>query len=264
MQTNLKYQLNQVVQEAFKKTHDGYSPDEVIIQDELNRYFIEACREQLPSTSEFILNWSLQKLRKQGKLGHVTTKRIKNDHSDYAHASEIAARLMYDKYKLSVDRILCDPEHRREFDTIAAQIAPNVSNYLLRKAALKLRKAHKLKPELVVRIASWGKEILVFPADEVAGNPDLIPRKPGIYIFRDASGYLYIGESKDVQFRVRKHLDHSDRKSLAHYFWENGITEVTIEIHAFDPNSEARLTANRRAYESNLIQSRHPKFNIQP
>jgi hypothetical protein len=67
-----------------------------------------------------------------------------------------------------------------------------------------------------------------------------------------------------LRTRVAKHLDHSDRKALAHYFWEEGITDVVVELHAFDPNSDARKTGPRRAYESDMFDKRHPRFNIRP
>ncbi|MHC4477364.1 MAG: GIY-YIG nuclease family protein [Planctomycetota bacterium] len=194
----------------------------------------------------------------------MATKRKRSNHEDYFHASEIAARLLYDKYGVGIDRAFCDPKYRQEFDRIAESVAPDVSAYLLRKAALKLRKNRQLKPELIPRIASWGQDILDFPADEVTQNLELIPRQPGIYIFRDRSGYLYIGESEDLYLRIKKHLDHSDRKSLARYFWENGFKHITLELHVFDPVSNARFRAHRRAYESSLIESRRPKLNLQP
>lgn len=252
------------IRDAFRATHDGRSVDDVIIDDDLNDKFIQECRNKDLSDSVRDLNWCLVNARKQGKIGPVAAKRVNYNHDDYLHASEIAARLVCDKHGLSVDRVLCDPVLRHEFDLIAIPIVPDVSEYLLRKAALKLRKTRKLKPELVVRVASWGKDILTLTGDEIIQSPELIPKKPGIYIFRDNTGYLYIGESGQLRQRVVKHLDHSDRKSLAHYLWQNGATSITVEMHAFDPKSEGRMTRNRRAYESDLIQSRQPKFNIQP
>jgi hypothetical protein len=63
---------------------------------------------------------------------------------------------------------------------------------------------------------------------------------------------------------VTKHLDQSDRKSLAQYLWREGGEGVTVELHAFDPESSARHKEMRRAYESELIASRRPRFNLAP
>ncbi|MCP4175380.1 MAG: GIY-YIG nuclease family protein [Fuerstiella sp.] len=41
-----------------------------------------------------------------------------------------------------------------------------------------------------------------------------MPRKPGIYLFRDRTGYFYTGETSSLRLRVAKHLAHSDRKDL--------------------------------------------------
>jgi predicted GIY-YIG superfamily endonuclease len=256
--------ITDVVKQAFSENHEGFSADDVLICDRLNAAFIEACQRSMPFVGEEVFNWRLMNLRKQGKLGRITTKRGHCNHDDYFHASEIAARFIYDKYASTVDRAFCKPQLRKEFDSIAGSIAPNVSTYLLRKAALKLRKCRQLRPELVPRVASWSRQVLTFSAQEVAGNPRLVPRQPGIYIFRDASGYLYIGESADLYLRVRKHLDHSDRKSLAHYFWENGFTDISVELHVFDCSPDAARKTLRQAYESNLIETRRPKLNLRP
>ena len=120
-----------------------------------------------------------------------------------------------------------------------------------------------VKPEIVKRVSDWQKEVLAFDVPTLQQDLDLIPRKPGIYIFADASGYLYLGEAANLRLRVAKHLDHSDRKALARYLWEQGIEGLSIELHVFDPASNGRLTTHRRAYEAELIKSRKPHFNIQ-
>ncbi len=260
----MNHDVETVVKNAFLKVHEGRSTDDVVIDPDLNARFLVTCEEISPGIDGFDANWKLLNLRKSSSLGKVTTKTEKLQHKEYQHASQIAARLMEDQFGLTVDRILCDPSRRNEFDVIAESIAPGVSLYRLRKSALGLRKARRLQPEIVKRIADWGREVLTFDAETLLAIPDLIPRKPGVYLLRDQSGYLYIGEAGSLRTRVVKHLDHSDRKALAHYFWQQGITGVTVELHAFDPNSDARKTTARRAYESDLIDKRDPRFNIRP
>jgi hypothetical protein len=51
---------------------------------------------------------------------------------------------------------------------------------------------------------------------------------------------------------------------LARYFRARGIADVTVEWHAFDPDSGARMKPMRRAYESELIRSRRPRLNLAP
>jgi predicted GIY-YIG superfamily endonuclease len=256
--------LRDEVKAAFIATHCGRSTDDVVINPELNAAFISECRKRLVDVLEFDANWTLMNLRKSASLGDVTTDRIRIDHSLYEHASQIAARFMEDQTQLTIDRVLCAPGARSDFDAIALSIAPEVAVYRLRKAALGLRKASRLQPEIVKRIANWERQIVSFPAEELAIKIDLIPMNPGVYIFRDKSGYLYVGEASNLRLRVGKHLDHSDRKALARYFWENGVENVTVELHAFAEDSEARRQSARRAYESDLIAKRQPRFNIRP
>jgi predicted GIY-YIG superfamily endonuclease len=256
--------LRDVVRRNFFVTHAGHSTDDMVIDDTLNAAFIAACLRELPSNSPFQFNWALYNLRKQSPgIGKVATVKRRDKHGDYLHASEIAARHMEDKHRRNTDRVLCDPDMRREFDTIAQGIAPGTSTYLLRKAALKLRKNRQLRPELIKRVADWGTVVTTYTAEQLRGSPDLIPRLPGIYIFRDDSGYLYIGEAGNLRGRVEKHLDHSDRKAVAYYFWENGVEGLSVEMHAFRKDSEGRVAKCRKAYEADLIRSRGPRLNIQ-
>jgi predicted GIY-YIG superfamily endonuclease len=235
---------------------------EVVLQDDLNNRFLAKCQERLPEVAAAECNWTLLDLRKAGRMGAVATKRERQDPDEYQYAAEIAARFVQDKCEQSIGRLLCDPVRRAEFDTAALAVAPEVEAYQLCKAAFGLRKARRLQPELVVRVADWNKEVVTLSAAEIAANGKLVPDSPGIYIFRDSIGYLYIGESYSLRHRVTQHLDHSDRKSLAHYLWENGNREITVELHAFAKDSPAKDKNHRRAYESELIKSRKPQFNL--
>lgn len=255
-------ELKQAVIGSFAAAHDGWSSDEVVLNSKLNAAFIKKCQAAFPDGTQFEFNWTLLNLRKAGKLTAKATRRRRDTHDDYIHAAEIAARFMENKHGLNSDRVMCDPVKRAEFDKLAQSIAPNTDIYLLRKAAFGLRKTRRLQPELVSRVANWGKKVETFPAASLVKDSTLISAGPGVYIFRDKTGYLYIGESSQLRTRVAKHLDHSDRKSLAHYLWKNGTKDITVEIHSFDPESQARLKSMRRAYESELIRSRKPRLNI--
>ncbi len=260
-----KRRLKDVVRLAYTATHDGWSTDEVILQDELNEKFIAACKERMPDASTFDCNWMLMTLRKAGDLSDVSaTKRRNQRHDDYLHAAEVAARFLEDKHRTNTDHLICDPVMRAEFDKLARTIAPDVESYRLRKAAFALRKSRRLQPELVLRVAKWDKEVIALPAEKIVENPKQVSDGPGVYIFRDASGYLYIGESSQLRTRISKHLDRSDRQSFASYLAKKGIKDVTVELHVFDAKSDAKDKSLRRAYESDLIRSRKPRFNLAP
>ena len=84
------------VADAFNATHDGYSPDWVIVEPIFNTRFLAKCREFGSSKSEYSLNHSLMNYRKnpknKGKLNPTTKRSGFNDYEDYAYASEIAVR----------------------------------------------------------------------------------------------------------------------------------------------------------------------------
>lgn len=186
----------------------------------------------------------------------------RHSHNSYVHAAEIAARHAEDVHSTSIDRVLCDPSMRKCFDDLATRLAPDVCPYLLRKAALGLRKQRKLKPELVSRMSERHTKVEKYAAEDLLRNPSLIPQQPGVYIFSDNTGYLYIGQAIDLSTRVRKHLDHSDRKAVARYFWEHGMDNLQVELHSFDKDSDGKWKRYRTAYEASLIASRQPRFNI--
>jgi hypothetical protein len=257
--------LTEVVRESFRSTHQGYSSDELLIRDDLNEAFIRACQATYPNVSARDLNWVLVSLRKTGKLNVPTTRRAEDEHpNDVAPIAEIAARTIQDRHGISTDRLLCDPEHRAELDRLAQELDPGADAYDVRKALLHLRKARQLRPELVTRVADWGREVRIYPLHGLVADPTIIPAMPGVYLFRDATGYLYIGEAANLRTRLQNHLAGSDRLSLRDYLRSQAKASISVELHTFDPNSRIHDPMVRRAYESELIRSRDPRFNVRP
>jgi len=257
-------EVAEVVVDSYRETHDGWSSDEVLLDDELNGRFIGACLSRFPEANEAEMNWKLLTLRKAGKLDVPTTQRRRDDLSSLLATAEITARHMEDKHAMNLDRVLCDPQLRHEFDVQAQQLAPDASAYLLRKAAFGLRKSRQLKPELVVRIANWDKEVRTATVRALRDDLSQIPTSPGVYLFRDRSGFLYIGEAGNLHKRLAQHIEKSDRRSLAAYLAEQAAEEISVEMHIFAPDSPAKKVSLRRAYESELIRSREPRFNVRP
>ena len=257
-------EIHTVIDDAFTATHDGWSVDEVILNDDLNAAFLKRCRKQLPKIDSVEINWRLLNMRKAGKLKSKTTRSGARPSQEHTSVAEMVARSLIDQHGVTIDRIMADPNLRSQFDDKAIAMGKNLDAYLVRKAAFGLRKKRRLRPELIARIADWGRTIEEFPLKSVEDDPDVIPHQPGIYIFRDISGYLYIGQSVDLHQRLKEHLDQSSNFSLSKYLSEQTRENVTLEIHAFPVDSRASETMVRRAYESELIASRKPKFNIQP
>jgi len=263
-ESDVARQTKRVVIDAFRQTHQGFSSDEVILQVALNQSFVQACQKELPEVEPFFFNWTLLNLRKAGKLTVKATRRDGRQYESVAPIAEMCARMMEDKHGKSIDRLMADPVTRSEFDKAALAIEAEVDPYLVRKAAFRLRKTRHLRPELITRIADWGRQVKEYKASELGKQPELISESPGIYIFRDETGYLYIGEAIDLRARLKQHLGDSDRKSLSNYLAAQGFENVTVEVHSFAKDSRIGELMVRRAYESELIRSRKPRFNIRP
>lgn len=256
--------INDVIRESFRETHDGWSSDEVVLQSSLNEAFVQRCLNHLPDADPGELNWRLLNMRKAGLLDVKTTKSNRKSVAKFTPIAEIVARTMIDRHHLSIDRIMTVPKLRMEFDATALKIDASVEQYSVRKAAFSLRKQRRLKPELIARIADWGREVSTLPLQKIRDDFQTVPPLPGIYIFRDATGYLYIGQSVNLQTRLKEHLDASSNFSLGQYLSDAKHDNIQVELHAFAADSRAKKTMIRRAYESELIASRKPKFNIQP
>lgn len=250
---------------AFAATHDGYSVDEVILDDARQELFQAACAQSVPELSPLERNWALINLRKSGAIGTIrtTSRPLPVDLEPVRPLAEIAARQVQDRHKVSVDQIMADPALREEFNRAARAIDPEADAYAARKAVFQLRKTRRLRPELILRLADWERRVTVRPVAEWRGDLSTIPEAPGVYVFSDATGYLYVGESDNLRRRVGEHLAESDRESLASYLArENGDEPVLLELHTFGEGSRMDEIAVRRAYESELIRSRGPRFNV--
>lgn len=256
-----------LIRRAFQATHDGWSVDEVLLRDERREKFLSEVRRDTANgldrmTDREILE-QLIKLRKSDKLDVKTTQRERSDLSDYLIAAEIASRYLHDAYGVSPDQWLIDPKLLQEFDELGLSIAKGDDSYLLRKAALKLRKSRSLRPELLQRVTDWDLVIETYQLADLEDKLPTIPEGPGVYIFRDDTGYLYIGQAANLRKRLKTHLTESDRKALSEYL-KTDETLISVELHIFGPNSPAQKTIVREAYESELIRSRKPRLNLAP
>ncbi len=252
------------IRKAFESTHDGWSVDEVLLDDARREKFLGEVRLKMPSLQERQALEQLMRLRKSGKLEMKTTQRDSRDLSDVLVASEIAARHIQDLFGVHPDAILTHPEVRNEFDKVAQSVDPKASAYALRKGALRLRKSRELRPELTLRVTDWKRTIETMDLPTAKARVADFPKAHAVYIFRDKTGFLYIGQTNNLRERMTKHLNDSDRKSLARYLSEHSESDITLEIHLFASDSPAKETAVREAYESELIRSRKPRLNIAP
>jgi len=109
----------------------------------------------------------------------------------------------------------------------------------------------RLLGPIVIVIAGHSGDALAMPHDNVKST-------------RTASGYPYIGEAANLKARLSRHTSQSDRVTLNQYLHSGAEGSITVELHTFGDRSPAKELKIRRAYESELIRSRQPRFNIRP
>jgi hypothetical protein len=114
------------VRDAFLTVRDRYPPDRVVADPQLNQAFISECRRLGLADSIKALNQKLLNLRKGGNLKGLprSVRTSFRNEEEYRFAGEIAARHLERQKNVTVDEIICDPELVREFDSIAADLAP--------------------------------------------------------------------------------------------------------------------------------------------
>lgn len=256
------------IRDAFAATHQGFSSDEVLIQPDLRDAFLKSLYsgEELSVDREREALLALLRLRKAGKLEVPTTRRGQAANASVQAVAEIAARVVTDRHRVTSDRMLADRELRDEFVKEAAKLSKGLGESELSKAVLSLRKKRALRPELVLQVATWNRTLTTHSLSELQSLlvADGVSTGPGVYLFRSRDEYLYIGEADNLSRRLNEHVGQSDRLSLAKYLSGPQANEVTVELHIFPDDSPAAKTTVRRAYESELIRSRNPKFNVRP
>ena len=121
---------------ALDATCQGFSPDRVVADPELNAAFLSEAGRLGLTAAAATLNRSLLNLRKAGDLrGRKSRKTSFVDEQDYRFAAEMAIRFLERRDGISLDSIICDPQLAAEFDAYAARIAPGYSPLQYRWAA---------------------------------------------------------------------------------------------------------------------------------
>jgi site-specific DNA-methyltransferase (adenine-specific) len=251
--------MNRPLIEAFLAIPGTPSPDAVVADAGLNRLFLQNCSSLGLSDPPESLNRSLLNARKRGDLEGLrkSKKRIVRNQEEFRFASEIAVRFLERRDSVTLDEIICSPQRAAEFDELARQLSPGFSSFDYRWAALNLRKRTKLRPELLARVVQ-SKLVVRKKVEDLA--VDELPRSQGLYIFYDSEQALYVGECENLRKRLRKHLEHSDIKNLAHWLWQHGVGDLHVEFHVLPEDTKTRV---RKALETELIASRKPTFNLQ-
>ena len=246
-----------LVLRVFLETRDGRSPEYVICEPTANRRFVDTCRRLGATESEFDLNFQLLNARKQGKLtGQASARRKPKGSATIQESVENAVRFLERQFSTTVDRILCDPRMREEFDSLMQLLEPGCPELEARYAALTLRKKGMLRPELIGRVVqSIGGRLI--PVTEL--RLDDVPKEPGAYLFFDHENTLYAGKAENLQNRIADHMDTWLARDLIKQIRDHRRTPVFLVMHLLRPGI-ASLSLG--AYEAEIIRSRNPAHNL--
>ena len=221
------------VREAFRRTHEGYSVDRVVIDPDLNLQFQDSCNNLGHAGDLRTWNILLFRLRKRGDLvDFPTTVRTSlswNDCDAFLFASEIALQQLLDESAESLDEVLCDPLCAATFDDLAARLAPGYSSLQYRWAALKLRKQAAVARTRGSVLSAPKRLGRPHPLDEIDWQG--VPAKPGMYRLSDSQARTYyVGETLNLHNRLTSQF----AADTARRQWRE-LTEGTLRL-------ETRLT----------------------
>jgi len=240
--------------EALRGVSNGYSLDRVVADPELNSDLVEACRKlSLPGD---VPSWNrmLFRMRKAGKLAHITTEKrteISWEKCDpYLFASEIALTKMLEQGHPSLDEILCNPALGQEFDAIATWLAPGFKPVDYRWAALKLRKEAKLARNRATAIIPRLDKKAELRESEWQDIPD----GAGVYLVttKNRKANLYSGGA--LRLRERLRLQFKD-PAIERWINEWGANGIRYTI------AHERSPVELLAFQSRLIRKHHTTLN---
>jgi hypothetical protein len=201
-------QLWSVVTRAYADVRCDKSIDYVVAEPDANLLFLRRCWELGAAASPFELNWVLMNARKDGKLRDLDLPRAtrvylpKKRLDLFSFAAEMAMRCVQDRLyynnqdDVSIDRVLCDPHLVKEFDDLAAELAPGFRNFEYRWAVISLRKARRSKSVLSSEptFAEQGslRDVRV----------SRLPTTAGLYWVRSDDDSIFMGVADNLRTQV--------------------------------------------------------------
>lgn len=249
---DLTTKYEKAVTQAFLHVRHGYSSDRVLADPDINRDFIKECRNLGLDDTPFHLNLALIGLRKHNKLKAKSKKSVVRNQSEYAVASEIAARTMFYRHHASVDTTLANPKFAAEFDRLASSITPNYTSFEYRWAALNIRKKGanvKIKPKVMEEL-DWSKRIS-FDADSV-------PSDEGVYSLFERETCLFVAGADDIQSSISEQRRIADIQLFDPHFWRPNPASLRWQYALLpDSTSDYRFGVVR-----SLVGEWKPIFNI--
>jgi site-specific DNA-methyltransferase (adenine-specific) len=248
---------------AFLEVRDGYSADRVVADPELNKKFLDRVRELGATGTDFEVNWMLFNARKNGLLSLPTkTRRFSIAGKDnFEFATEMAichiqAQLEREMgERISLDKIICDPDLAERFDSVAALLAPDHSPIEYRWVVLGLRKARRLSKKAANIDCPRFKRL--GSATEI--RMSRLPIGQGLYVIRTDRLGLYVGETDNLRHRIEHHFESAGGKALLpEWLFDVRRDDVQLGVLSLDANTRHEY---RKTLELGCIGKYRPPLN---
>ncbi len=267
---NFSYKEDRLVVQAFEDVRRGLAPDAILWDRSLARDFAKRCRQLGLDAPDAFLNRRLLNIRKgirrYEKQGISIAPASKSDTHpsivpQYAHVIEFAlVRLRY-RYGASIDEILLDPNLGQQFEQMALELAPDLSNRDLRLGALYIRKTRHFEKKDVARIESLDLEIVEKawsrPVSLETVDPANVPSSPGLLELKEEGRYLYISRNNDIRPAADQMRSGNAFDLVANGFWTPRLDKITLQFVAGATVGDVSLGV----WERRLIRDREPIFN---
>jgi site-specific DNA-methyltransferase (adenine-specific) len=236
-------EIRRGLMEAFFAVRSGFSADRVIADPELNERFVQVCRRLgLPGQPG---SWNLQlmNLRKAGQFTGLprsrTTTLTRQEIDRYSFACEIALQHMRNQGH-TLDYVLCDPAAGADFERhVRSMISEEVSSFKIRWVALQIRKR-------AMKIRRAGRALTFWQPLPKQGQPvsavdwTALPKAPGLYWLQSPEKKLYVGETLDLQQRLRLQLE-----APRFGFWDTDRHDLELRYCEMSSDDDRLLKGNQ-------------------
>ena len=239
----LGYEQDRIIVQAFEDIRDGASTDALLLDRELLSQFVARSRELGLDLTPAVLNRRLLNVRKNKKryekhgIRLSPTTRVEPQPSivsRYAPIIEFAlVRLRY-RYGVSIDDILLDPRLCAEYEGLAKEIAPELSDEDLRRAALYIRKSRFIGKKDIDQIRSLDLHAVEnelsrpVPVSEI--DLESIPTTPGLVEVDEDQRHLYIARAKSLRPLARQLATGNPFRIVAGTFWQPDLRQITLRF----------------------------------
>ncbi len=267
---NFAYKEDRLVVQAFEDVRGGLAPDAILWDRSLARVFAKRCRELGLDAPDAFLNRRLINIRKNvrryEKQGIAIAPATKSEtHPSivpkYAHVIEFAlVRLRY-RYGASIDEILLDPSLGEQFEKMALELAPDLSNVDLRLGALYIRKTRHFEKKDLASIDGLDLDVVERewsePVSLAAVDPADVPSSPGLLELKEEGRYLYISRNNDIRPAAEQMRSGDAFDLVANGFWTPRLDKITLQFVTGAAVGDIKIDV----WEKRLIRDREPIFN---